>query len=43
MSDENREYLRDLAMHVLADSGATELTAAEVAEKADAKAEEVKK
>lgn len=33
MSDENREYLRDLAMHVLADSGATELTAAEVAER----------
>ncbi|MEN1941035.1 hypothetical protein WCE39_08070 [Luteimonas sp. MJ174] len=33
MSDESREYLRDLAMHVLAECGVGELTAAEVAER----------
>lgn len=33
MSDESREYLRDLAMHVLAESGVGELTAAEVGER----------
>lgn len=38
MSDDSREYLRDLAMHVLAESGATEFTAAEVAERMGAAA-----
>lgn len=33
MSEDHREYLRDLAMHVLADARAAELTAAEVAER----------
>lgn len=38
MSEESREYLRDLAMHVLAGSNGAELTAAEVAEQMGAAA-----